>query len=53
MPRDQEPVWFTVVEVAERFRQPVSTIRQRIQNVGTKRCPRYRIHQRELKRLEA
>lgn len=61
-------VWYLPEELAERFRMPVSTIRQRIRignelpahpqairakNFGTEKCPRYRIHAREVARLEA
>ncbi len=60
--------WYLTEELAERLRLPVSTIRQRIRignelpahpqairakNFGTERCPRCRIHAREVALLEA
>lgn len=63
-----ERVWYLADELAERFRVPVYTIRQRIRignelpehpqairakNFGTAKCPRYRIHAREVARLES
>ena len=52
--------WLTTEQVAEHYQLPVSTIRQRIRrglikarNFGTDRKPMYRVHMREIRRIDA
>lgn len=52
--------WLTTEQVAQHYQIPVSTIRQRIRtgqirarNFGTDRKPMYRIHIREVRRIDA